>query len=182
MTQHSSCWWLDLLKEELNSFPSHCYVKNLIQASLFLKNRSNVLWAKSNKSSSYSLSLGSSFVIKSEVDWIVRVIILHFLDRRIHFFFNPLWVTVGNWFNIFYSPSSWKFMWIRMAHGSSITATAPSLRSPCFQSSSQARYYQRITCCFWTNSVSVSEQRVRFQIFSLSLQIPAWSPSISISL
>ena len=176
MTQHSSCWWLDLLKEELNSFPSHCYVKNLIQASLFLKNRSNVLWAKSNKSSSYSLSLGSSFVFKSEVDWIVRVIILHFLDRRIHFFFNPLWVTVGNWFNIFYSPSSWKF--IRMAHGS----TAPSLRSPCFQSSSQARYYQRITCCFWTNSVSVSKQRVLFQIFSLSLQIPAWSPSISISL
>lgn len=127
MTQHSSCWWLDLLKEELNSFPSHCYVKNLIQASLFLKNRSNVLWAKSNKSSSYSLSLGSSFVFKSEVDWIVRVIILHFLDRRIHFFFNPLWVTVGNWFNIFYSPSSWKFMWIRMAHGSSITARRPLL-------------------------------------------------------
>ena len=69
-----------------------------------------------------------------------------------------------------------------MAHVSSITATAPSLRSPCFQSSSQARYYQRITCCFWTNSVSASEQRVLFQIFSLSLQIPAWSPSISMSL
>ena len=105
-----------------------------------------------------------------------------FLIVGFTFFFNPLWVTVGTWFNIFYSPSSWKFMWIRMAHGSSITATAPSLRSPCFQSSSQARYYQRITCCFWTNSVSVSEQRVLFQIFSLSLQIPAWSPSISISL
>ena len=97
---------------------------------------------------------------------------------------KPLWVTVGNWFNIFYSPSSWKFTWIRMAHGSSITITitTPSARPPCFQSSFQACYKQHITCCFWTNSVGASKQHVLFQIFSLSLQIPAWSPLISIRL
>ena len=182
MTQHSSCWWLDLLKEEWNSIPSHCYVKNLIQASLFLKNRSNVLCAKSNTSSSYSLNLGSSLSLNQKShESSVRLSCI-FLIVGFTFFFNPLWVTVGNWFNIFYSPSSWKFIWIRMAHGSSITITNPSPRSPCFQSSSQARYHQRITCCFWTNSVSASKQRVLFQIFSLSSQIPAWSPSISISL
>ena len=135
MTQHSSCWWLDLLNEEWNSIPSHCYVKNLIQASLFLKNRSNVLCAKSNTSSSYSLNLGSSLSLNQKShESSVRLSCI-FLIVGFTFFFNPLWVTVGNWFNIFYSPSSWKFIWIRMAHGSSITTTNPSPRSPCFQSS-----------------------------------------------
>ena len=119
MTQHSSCWWLDLLKEEWNSIPSHCYVKNLIHASLFLKNRSNVLCAKSNTSSSYSLNFGSSLSLNQKSHessvWLSCI----FLIVGFTFFFNPLWVTVGNWFNIFYSPSSWKFIWIRMAHWSS---------------------------------------------------------------
>ena len=60
MTQHS-----DLLNEEWNSIVSHCYVKNLIQASLFLKNRSYVLCAKSNMSSYFSLNLGSSLSLNS---------------------------------------------------------------------------------------------------------------------